>query len=354
MNKKPFIFRVSLSDKISFARNLALLLKSGISLPQSLEILKESSKSPSLKYILENVIKDVEKGQFLGNSLDKFSNKFDNFFVSIVKVGEYTGKLIENLERIAVEFRKIEKLRNKMISALIYPAFIIGTMIVIMIAVIYFLFPKLFPIFESLNVKLPLATRIFLKTSSFLLDYGIYIFLFIAIFFASFPLLLRFKKIKYLFHFIILHIPPFSIIIKKYTLTRFFRNLALLLESGIPIAEALKISSENVGNLVYEKIIYNAADFVSKGHSIGEFLNNNKKYFPYNFIQMIVIGEKSGNLINTLLYLTENLDEEIDTDLERFMSLIEPIILVTIALIVAFTAYSIITPIYEISNKLQK
>jgi len=354
MNKKPFIFRVSLSDKISFARNLALLLRSGISLPQSLEILKESSKSPSLKYILENVIKDVEKGQFLGNSLDKFSNKLDNFFVSIIKVGEHTGRLIENLERIALEFRKIEKLRSKIISSLIYPAFIIGTMILIMIGVIYFLFPKLFPIFESLDVKLPLTTRIFLKTSSFLLNYGIYIFLFIALFFASFPFLLRFKKIRYLFHFVILYIPPFSVIIKKYTLNRFFRNLALLLESGIPIAEALKITSENVGNLVYEKIVYEAADFVVKGHSVGEFLNNNLGYFPYNFIQMIAIGEKSGNLINTLFYLTENLDEEIDTDLERFMNLIEPIVLVTIAIMVGFIAYSIITPIYEISEKLQK
>jgi type IV pilus assembly protein PilC len=105
---------------------------------------------------------------------------------------------------------------------------------------------------------------------------------------------------------------------------------------------------------VYEKLIYDAADFVIKGHSLGEVLNKNLKYFPYNFVQMIIIGERSGNLISTLLYLTENLDEEIDTDLERFMNAIEPIILITIAIIVGFTAYSIIIPIYEISNKLQK
>jgi type IV pilus assembly protein PilC len=354
MNKKPFIFRISLNDKINFARNLALLLKSGISLPQALEILKESSRSSSLKYILENIIKGIERGQFLGNSLDRFSNKLDNFFISIIKVGEYTGKLTENLERIAIEFKKMEKLRNKIISALIYPSFIIVTMIFIMIAVIYFLFPKLLPIFENLNVKLPSTTIIFLKVSSFLLNYGIYLFLFIALLLASFPFLLRIKKIKYFFHLILLYIPFLSVVVRKYILNRFFRNLALLLESGIPIAESLKITSENVGNLVYEKIIYDASDFVVKGHSLGEFLNKNKKYFPYNFIQMISIGEKSGNLINTLLYLTENLDEEIDIDLERFMSSIEPIILITIAFMVGFIAYSIITPIYEISNKLQK
>jgi len=354
MSKKPFIFRISLKDKINFARNLALLLKSGINLLQSLEIIKNSSRSPSLQYILENTIKDLERGKFLGDSLEKFSDKFDDFFISIIKVGEDTGKLIENLERIAIEFKKIEKLKNKMITSLVYPAFIVGIMIVIMIAVVYFIFPKLLPVFENLNVKLPLTTRIFLEISSFILNYGIYLFLSLALFFASFPFFLRFKKIKYFSNFIILHLPVVSTIVKEYVLNRFFRNLALLLESGVPIAEAIKITAESIDNLVYKKIIYDAIDFVVEGHSLGEFLNKNLKYFPYGFVQMINIGEKSGTLINTLLYLTENLDEEIDTDLERFMNLLEPFILVIIAIMVGFIAYSIITPIYEITNKLQK
>ncbi len=97
MSKKPFIFRITIGDKINFSRNLALLLKSGINLSEALLILKESTYSTSLKYILENIIEDIEKGQFLANSLEKFSDKLDNFFISVIKVGEYTGKLVENL-----------------------------------------------------------------------------------------------------------------------------------------------------------------------------------------------------------------------------------------------------------------
>jgi type IV pilus assembly protein PilC len=354
MSKKPFIFRITLGDKINFSRNLALLLKSGINLSEALLILKESTHSASLKYILESVIEDIEKGQFLANSLEKFSSKLDNFFISVIKVGEYTGKLVENLERIAVEFRKIEKLRSKMITSFIYPAFIIGTMLVVVIIVVYFLFPKLLPVFENLGVELPLTTKIFLKVSQFLLDYGIYFFLALTIFFTSLPFLLRFYKVKYFFHLILLHLPPFSGLIKKYSLSEFSRNLALLLESGLPFVQALEITGQSLNNLVYQKIILEAREFTLKGHSLGEFLNKKKKYFPYNFIQMVIIGERTGNLVSTLFYLAENYDEEIDIELERFLNLLEPIILVVIASVVGFIALSVITPIYEITNKLTK
>lgn len=354
MSKKPLIFRLTLGDKISFSRNLALLLKSGISLSEALIILKESSSSKSVKYILEKAIEDIEKGQFLANALERFIDKFGNFFISVVKVGEYTGKLIDNLERLSTEFRKIEKLRNKMITSFIYPSFIIGSMVIIIILVIYFLFPKLLPVFQNLGVELPLTTKIFLSVSLFLLNYGIYIFLSLLILFFSFPFFLRIYQFKYWFHFLLIRLPLISSLIKKYTLAEFSRNLAILLESGLPIVEALKLSGESLENLVYQKIIFNAVDFISRGHSLGEFLQKNQKYFPYNFIQMVIIGEKTGNLANTLFYLAENYDEELDTDLERFINSLEPMILIIIAASVGFIALAVITPIYEISNKLSK
>ncbi|GBD34447.1 Type II secretion system protein F [bacterium HR35] len=354
MNKKPFIFRVTLNDKINFSRNLALLLKSGISLSEALIILRESSSSKSLRYILGEIINDIERGQFLATALEKFNNKLGNFFVSVIRVGEYTGKLTDNLERLAIEFRKIEKLRSKMITSFIYPSFIIGSMIGIIVLVVYFLFPRLLPIFQNLGVELPLTTKIFLSVSLFLLNYGIYLFLSLLILFFSFPLLLRFQQLKYGFHFFLIHFPLVSGLIRKYVLAQFSRNLAILLESGLPIVEALKLSGESLENLVYQKIVLEGVDFISKGHSLGEFLQKNKKYFPYNFIQMVIIGEKSGNLANTLFYLAENYDEELDIDLERFVNSLEPLILIIIAASVGFIALAVITPIYEISNKLSR
>lgn len=354
MSKKPFIFRVTLGDKINFSRNLALLLKSGISLSEALVILKESSRSPSLKYILENIIHDIERGQFLANALEKFKDKLDNFFISIIKVGEYTGKLTENLERLAIEFRKIEKLRSKVITSLIYPAFIIGTMLLIVILVVYFLFPKLLPVFQNLGVELPLTTKIFLTVSLFLLNYGSYLFLSFLILIFSFPFLLKIKKFKYFFHFLLVNLPLLSNLIRKYALAEFSRNLGLLLESGLPIVEALKLSGESLNNLIYQQIIFESVEFIAKGHSLGEFFQKHQKYFPYNFIQMVIIGEKTGNLANTLFYLAENYDEELDIDLERFVNSLEPLILILIAGAVGFIALSVITPIYEITNKLSR
>ncbi len=354
MNKKPIIFRVSLNDKIFFARNLALLLKSGITLTEALVILKESTKSSSVRYILNEALKDIEKGQFLSNSLAKFSSQLDNFFISIIKVGELTGKLIENSERISIELRKIQRLKSKVISSLIYPSFIILTMFFIMFLVVYFLFPKLIPVFESLKVELPLTTRIFLKIAYFILNYGHFLFIGLIISGIGLGLALRNRKFRFYFDVFILNVPLLSSLFKKYSLASFSRNLAILLDSGVPIIESLNITSESLGNLFYKQKIAEAAEFVARGHGLEEFLNRYPKYFPYNFVKMITIGEKSGNLSNTLFYLAENLEEEIDIDLERFVNSLEPIILFVIAVMVGFIAISIITPIYEISDKLTR
>lgn len=354
MNKKPLIFRVSLNDKIFLARNLALLLKSGITLSEALTILKESTHSPSVKFILNEALKDIERGQFFSNSLARFSPQLDNFFISIIKVGELTGKLIENSERIASELRKVQRLKSKIISSLIYPSFIIATMFFIIFLVIYFLFPKLLPVFESLQIELPLTTKIFLKGAYFVLNYGHFLIIFLILFFIVLIFLARNEKTKFYLDLFILNLPLVSSLFKKYSLANFSRNLAILLESGVSIVEALDITSQSLGNLFYKKKISELSKFISEGHNLEEFLMKYPRYFPYNFVKMISIGEKTGNLSNTLLYLAENFEEEIDVDLERFVNSLEPMILFVIAVMVGFIALSIITPIYEISNKLTK
>ena len=354
MSKKPFIFRLSSKDKIFFVRNLAMLLKSGISLNEAFTTLKGNTKSASLKYILEDVIKETEKGKFLSNSLEKFENQIGSFVIALINVGEISGKLIDNLERIAVELRKIERLRSKVISTLIYPAFIIVTMIGIIFLVVYFLFPKILPVFENLGVELPLITKIFIKITKTFLDYGHYVLLFLFLIVLLILFLLRNSKFKYFFHKFILNFPLLSGLLKKYSLIEFARNLSILLGSGVSIVEAINLTGQSISNYVYKKVVLEASDFVSRGHSLEEFLNKYPKLFDYNFIKMIEIGERTGNLISNLNYLTETYEAELDTDLERFVNLLEPIILVIIAIMVSFIALSIVIPIYELSDKLTK
>ncbi|GIW66374.1 MAG: type II secretion protein F [Candidatus Parcubacteria bacterium] len=354
MSKKPFLLRLSLNDKILLLRNLALLLKSGVSLSDALVSLRDYQKSTTAKYILEEAIKDIQKGQFLANSLARFNNVMGDFLISIIRVGELTGNLIENLERLSEELKKIEKLKRKFISMMIYPAFIIVVMLIIIIFVIYFIFPKLLPIFESLNIELPKTTKIFINISKFILDYGLYIIISLISVLIIGLFLNKFPKIKYFFDLFFLKIPLISKIIKKYIIAEFSRSLAMLLRSGVKIVEAINIAGKNVNNEVYKQNFLKASEFVLAGHSFSEFLNKYKKNFSYDFIKMIEVGEKTGNLEQNLIYLSNSYEEELDSEIERLVNSLEPIILIIIAIIVGFMAISIVTPIYELSDKMQK
>ena len=353
MNKKPLFLYISLEDKILFCKNLSMLLKSGITLTESLNILKENTKSKTFKYILSIAIEDVQRGQYLSTSFSKFKNVLGEFFIEIIKIGELTGTLAENLEKLEQEFKKIESLKRKTITVLIYPAFIIVTMIIMMLLLLYFVFPKITPIFENLGVNLPLPTRIFLAISNFVTKNGLYIFVGIFVLLFLFNFSLRYRLFRYFFHSTLLKIPIISNLVKNYTLAEFSRILALLLGSGIKIVESFEICAKSINNEIYKKIFKEAADFVTAGHSLHEFFEKHPNLFFYNFIKMIEIGEKTGNLEKNLQYLTKNLEENVDIFLERFVNILEPLILVVIAIFIGFMAISILLPIYELSEKLQ-
>jgi len=353
MNKKPFLLHISLEDKILFCKNLSLLLKSGITLTESLNILKENIKSKTLKYILSIAIENVQRGQYLANAFSKFENVFGGFFIEIIRIGELTGTLSENLEKLGDEFKKIESLRRKTITTLIYPIFIIVTMIIMIIFLLYFVFPKITPVFENLGVELPLTTKIFLAVSNFMVKNGIYIFLAIFISLTLFIFSLRFYFFRYIFHYILIKTPIISNLIKNYVLAEFSRIFALLLRSGIKIVEAFEICSKSVKNEIYKKVLKEAAQFVTAGHPVHEFFEKYPNLFFYNFVKMIEIGERTGNLENNLQYLTKSLEENVDAFLERLVNILEPAILVIIAILIGFMAISIVLPIYELSEKLQ-
>ena len=351
--KKPLFLKISLNDKILFVRNLSMLLKSGVNIIEALDILKNNTRSKALKYILSLAIQDIQKGQFLSNSLAKFKEVFGDFFVNIINVGELTGTLPENLDKLEKELSQIGGVRRKIITTMIYPTFIIGTMIVLVIFVIYFIFPKILPIFENLGVELPLITKIFIKISTFLIENTAEIILGIFIFIISIIAGLKFQKTRYYIHLIFLNIPLFSGLFKNYILAEFARILSLLLGSGLKLVESLEISGNALSNEVYKKTLQQVASEILAGRPLNEILAKFPKFFPYNFVKMIEIGERTGNLEKNLKYLSENLEEDVSTFLERFVNILEPLILIIIAVTIGFMAVSIILPIYELSEKIK-
>lgn len=353
---KPGIFsrffgRISVQDRINFARHLSLVIKAGLPIFEGLKIIQSQTESATLKKVLESLIADVNNGKFLADGLDKYQYLFGDFFVNIVRVGESSGTLSKNLLYLADELNRSKVLESKVRSAMIYPLVILCATLGVAGFLTFYVFPKLIPVFGSLNVSLPLTTVIMLSALHFLQTYGIQTFLGLIVFLIIVRILVkRVTGIRYMIDRLTLMIPVVSDLVVGVNMVNFTRVLGLLLKSGVKIVEALNITAATVTNLVYKRIILESSEEVKKGAQMGVYLSKHKHFFPPLVSGMVLIGESTGNLEENLEYLSTYYDEEVDNKLHSLTSLIEPLMLLVMGLLVGFVALSIITPIYSISQ----
>lgn len=345
--------KLSTKEQTLFAKRLSFLIKANVPLLESLSMLREQTTSRSYAQVLDVVINDVSNGQFLSKSLSKFKNTFGDFAINIIKVGESSGILSENLEYLADELKKKQMLRKKVISAFVYPAVIVLATIGITVFLMVYLFPKIMPIFNSLNMHLPITTRIVIAVSNFLRQDGFLFFLGIVVFvFISIFIIKTFGIVRFYFDRGVLRLPVIGKMIKYYNLANGTRTLGLLLKSGMTLTEALPITALTTKNLVYKREFIILGRAVGRGEKISTHLKKNPGAFPDVLPQMVAVGERSGNLSNTLVYLSELYDNEVDDLAKNLSSLIEPILMVFMGILVGFIAVSIITPIYGITQNL--
>jgi len=342
---------LSVKEQVLFARRLSFLVGSGVSILESLYILKEQSVSRRVNKILERVIKDVSNGRFLSVALSRFKNQFGEFTINIIRVGETSGGLSVNLRYLAIELEKKAALRRTVLSALVYPIFIsIATLGVTALLTVY-IFPKILPIFASVGVKLPLSTRILIFVSDFLRTYGIWLILGLGVFFITYLFLHRgVPKFRMFSDNLLLRIPIAGKIMQNYNMANFTRTFGLLLKSGVTVVEAIESTALSTRNRVYQKELKRSSNQVARGEPVSEYLRKRKTYFPVLVPHMISIGEKTGNLSATLIYLSEMYEEEVDSMTKNLSHSIEPILMVIMGLMVGFIAVSVITPIYEITQ----
>jgi type IV pilus assembly protein PilC len=348
-----FLFsKVSNIEKIIFVKQLSLMLRSGLSIIDALEFLRDQTKSKKLKNIFEVLIGDLQKGISLAVSLRKFRNIFGDFFINIIDVGETSGNLDQNLEYLAATLEKQRELKSKVISSFIYPAFILAGTLGISLLMIFFIFPKIMPVFTDLKVQLPITTIIFMKISNFLINFWPLVIAYALGFAIIFILLLRFDAVKYFFDKTIIHIPLLKLVIRDSIIVTFSRNLGLLLKSGLDISRSLEFASTTIENKFYQEIFNSALVSIKQGHSFKEFLRKNSKYFDNVFINLLEIGEKTGSLQKNLFYLADYYENDLETRLKNLTTILEPLLLATMGMVVGFMALSIITPIYQLSQQL--
>ena len=345
--------RFSVKEQTLFAKRLSFLVKAGVPILECLHLIRKQTRSRAKGRIFEQVIKDVSNGQYLASSLQKHGRFFGGFAINLIRVGETSGVLSQNLAYLADELHKKHALRRKVVGALVYPIFITVATLGLTTILTAYIFPKLMPIFGSLGVNLPLTTRILISVSAYLREWGILtLILFIVFLVGVFALRANIKTVRYYLDYFILRIPIAGSIAVTYNLTNFTRTLGLMLRSGVPLTEALAITAETTPNLVYRAAYVRMARGVTKGEQISRTLEREPKLFPDVLTHLVAIGEKTGNLSTTLTYLAELYEAEVEEKTKNLSSSIEPVLMITMGVIVGLIAVSVITPIYEITQHL--
>ncbi|MBI4117562.1 MAG: type II secretion system F family protein [Parcubacteria group bacterium] len=349
LNISPFL-HISEREKMFFARYLSILLRSGIPLLKSVESIRKNTRSKHFQKILDIVLVDLNSGLFLATSLDRFRKIFSRSFVSIVKVGEESGQLAESLNKLSIQMQKNEELRAKVVTAFIYPMILIVASLSVAGYLVAFVIPNLLPVFTSLNVALPFTTRTVIWVSDFFITKYWLVFLIIFSIIVTLRFLFMIEKFAYSVDALLLKTPLIGNILKNAQLAFFSRILSIMITSGVNIVDAIATTSNALSNRVYKKRLHDMGLSLNKGQYIYSALADQPDLFPSMVLQMIEVGEKTGKLPDTLLFVSDFSEEEAERSISRLSIFVEPVILLFMGFLVGFIAIAVVTPIYQLTT----
>ena len=341
--------RVKLGDLANATRQLATLLSSGLPLMDSLSVLVEQEEVEALKAAMSSVRDSVREGASLADALRENPKAFSQLYINMVSAGETSGTLEITLDRLADFLDEQVRFRGRISAALAYPAF----MTVIGAAMLFFIFsfvmPRVVGMFEDMKQQLPLITLILLATVRFLSNFWWAILLVIAGSVYYVRRYLRTQAGREAFDARILRMPVFGNLIRMIAVSRFTRTLGTLLQSGVPALTALDIVKSVVGNTVLANAIQKARENVREGEPIADPLKRSG-LFPPVVVQMVAVGEKSGELEKMLLKISDSFDRTVETRITGLMALMEPMIILAMGLIIGFIVIAIMLPMLEMSS----
>lgn len=350
-------FLVGVGEEKSYLlENLSLLLASGVGISTALDSIKDGLRSRAMKQRLEVVQQLVSQGKPLSSALAHVA-LFKEHVISLVKIGEETGRLPDNLKVIAMEEAKDRDFRSKIKSAMMYPVFVLVLTFIVGTGIGWFILPKLTLVFNDLHVKLPLITKLLLSTGNFLGTYGvIFVPCFFVFIFLTIYILFIYRKTKHIGQSILFQIPGIGRLLKEVEIARFGYILGSLLDAGVPIVQAIDSLSKATSYSRHRKFYEAFKESVSVGNSIKKSFQNYPKLYkiiPGPIQQLVVSAEFSGTLSKTLLKIGETYTLKTDTTTKNISTIIEPILLVIVWLGVVGVALAVILPIYSLIGGLQ-
>ncbi len=346
--KGGFVFGgVSSKQLCAFTQQLSILQDAGLPIVRSLKILEGQMKPCLLKIIVGQVAEDVETGSSLSEAMAKHPKAFDRLYVNMIKAGEAGGVLDTILNRLASFMEKAEKLKRKVIGASIYPAAVISVAVIIVTGIMVYVIPSFEKVFSDLGKQLPPLTDALLKLSRFVANYWFLIPGFPVAGWMAIKFIGKNKAGRIAIDRFKLGMPMFGTIIKKSTVSRFCRTLGTLITSGVPILEALAIVKNAVGNEVIAAAIQTVHDSIREGESIAEPLAQTK-VFDDLVINMIDVGEETGELDKMLIKVADNFDDEVDAAVGALMSILEPALIIGMGGTIGFIVIALFLPLVDL------
>ena len=340
---KPENITLKNNDKLSMLSDLATMLSAGIPLLESVDALLEDAKGNQKKF-LEVLREDLSQGKHVYFTFSKFPNVFSRVTTSIVKASEEAGTLDVTLKDLKDNLKKDIEFSDKVKSALMYPLFIVFVFFAVLLMILVVVVPKISGVFERLRVELPLPTKIMIFLSNVLVNQTV--FLVAGAIILGIILIFAYRKQKKLLLNLFFKLPVLSGLAKDIDLTKFSRNLFLLLNAGIPITSALDLTEKVVVGRNIELGVRNAKEAVISGKKLSEGFKTNRKIFPSIMIRITEAGERSGSLDKSMFEISEFMDYQVSGKLKTATSLLEPILLVAIGGMVGGMMLAIIAPIY--------
>jgi len=344
---------ISHKDIVMFSRQLAIMIDANVSPAEALDTLAAQTTKVVFKEKIYKIAEDVRSGTLLSKAFSKYPEIFSSFYVNMVKSGEVSGDLPRILERVAEHLESEYMIRSKTKGAMIYPAVILVVFILIFAVIMIFVIPGLVDILESSGQELPIATKMIILISDIVNRFWYLLLLGLVGIVALLTLYPKTEEGKEITDNLILKIPIISPFVKNLTMTRFAENFSALISAGIQITEALEVVAGLVGNNVYQRAILETKDRVIKGESMSSVLAKYPQIISPLFVQMVAVGEKTGRLDSSLMNVVRFYKQETDTFVNSLSSIIEPILMIGLAVMVGFLVAAVILPIYQVSTSIQ-
>lgn len=341
--------KVRNKDLVIFTRQFSTMIDAGLPLVQGLTILAEQSENPTFKKMLKEITRDVEGGSTLAEAMRKHPKVFDALFVNLVAAGEVGGVLDTIMRRLADYIEKAERLKSKVKGAMVYPIVVVIIAILVITVIMIWVIPVFQDMFSSMGAGLPVPTQIVINLSKFMKSNIIWVILGIIGFTTVFKYYRNTKGGRKTTDSILLKLPIFGNLLKKYAVARFTRTLGTMIASGVPILDGLEIVAKSSGNVILEEIILEVRASIAEGQTIAEPLSEND-IFPGMVVQMISVGEATGALDTMLNKIADFYDAEVDAAVAALTSLLEPILMVFLGGSIGGLVIAMYLPVFKMAS----